>query len=389
MSEIEIVPAKGLGKFLEFSKAQRLIYKGMKGFAPQLDAARWTLYGSRLNPHFKSVDSQAWLAYKDGKIAGRIQAQIYKDLVPVGASPAQFGCLDSIEDDAVLSALLEAAETWLRDRGAGVVHGPFSPNVWGEAGMLIEGYAAVPMIFMPWNPAYLPAMLERHGYAKARDLISYRYAITEKDRDQGAGIVARPEWRDRLKIRTVDLKDIKTEAAVIVDIFNDAWSDNWGYVPFTYEEFMSSAESLKYVMTNDGGFIVELDGVAQAFAIVLPNLNEVTEDLDGKLLPFGLPKLVSRVRSHQYKTSRLMLFGIRKALQRKAVGGVVILAFIQEIRRRSGQYPSIEQCEFGWVLEDNTGMRKPIEMSGAEIDKVHRIYAKDLTAAVAAKAVAA
>jgi hypothetical protein len=389
MSEIKIVPVKGLGGFLEFCKVQRLIYTGMKGFAPQLDAERWALYGSKLNPHFKSVDWQAWLAYKDGKIAGRILAQIYKERVPLGASPAQFGCLDTIEDDAVLGALLEAAETWLRDRGAGMVHGPFSPYIWGEVGMLVEGYTAVPMIFMPWNPSYLPAMLERHGYSKARDLISYRYAITEKDKDQGAGIVSRPEWRERLKIRTIDLKNIKAEAELIVDIFNDAWSENWGFVPFTHEEFMASADSLKYFVPPECGFMVELDGVAQAFAVVLPNLNEITEDLEGKLLPFGLPKVISRVRNHRYKTARLMLFGIRKTLQRKAIGGAVILAFIQEIRRRSAQYPSIDRCEFGWVLEDNMGMRKPIEMSGAEIDKIHRIYGKDLTAAAAPKAVAA
>jgi hypothetical protein len=389
MSEIKIVPVKGLGAFLEFCKVPRLIYKGMEGFAPQLDAERWTLYGSKLNPHFKSVDWQAWLAYKDGKPAGRIQAQIYKDIVPLGASPAQFGCLDTIEDDAVLGALLEAAETWLRDRGADMIHGPFSPSIWSEMGMLVDGFDAMPMIFMPWNPSYLPAMLERRGYAKARDVVSYRYLVSDKDKTESSSILARPEWRERLKIRTIDLNDIKAEAALIVDIFNDAWRDNWGFVPFTYEEFMSSAESLKYVMPPEGGFVVELDGVAQAFAIVLPNLYEIIDDLDGKLFPLGLPKMISRIRKHQYKTMRLALFGLRSALQRKALGGAVILAFIEEIRRRSRHYPTIEHCEFGWVLEDNFGMRKPIELAGAVVDKVHRIYGKDLTAAVAAKTAAA
>jgi hypothetical protein len=232
-------------------------------------------------------------------------------------------------------------------------------------------------------------MIEKHGYAKARDVISYRYAVSDKDRAENPGIIVRPEWRDRLKIRTIDLNNIKAEAALIIDIFNDAWSENWGFVPFTYEEFMSSADSLKYVMPPEGGFMIELDGAAQAFGIVLPNLNEITDDLDGKLLPLGLPKVISRIRKHQYKTMRLALFGVRKALQRKAVGGAVILAFIEECRRRSQQYPTIEHCEFGWVLEDNMGMRRPIEMSGAEIDKVHRIYGKDLTAFAAAKAAAA
>jgi hypothetical protein len=389
MGDIKIVPVKGIGAFLDFCKVPRLIYKGQTGFAPQLDAERWTLHGSKLNPHFKSVDWQAWLAYKDGKLAGRIQAQIYKDIKPLEASPAQFGCLDAIDDDAVFSALIETAETWLRDRGATLIHGPFSPSIWSEMGMLIDGYSAVPMIFMPWNPPYLPQMMDRYGYTKARDVISYRYAVTEKDKAKGSGIIERPEWRERLKIRTIDLNKVKDEAALVVDIFNDAWSENWGFVPFTYEEFMSSADSLKYVMPPEGGFIVELDGVPQAFAIILPNLNEITHDLDGKLLPFGLPKVISRIRKHPYKSVRLALFGVRKALQRKAVGGAVILAFIDEVRQRSRLHPSIERCEFGWVLENNIGMRKPIEMSGAEIDKVHRIYAKDLTSVASARAAAA
>ena len=128
--------------------------------------------------------------------------------------------------------------------------------------------------------------------------------------------------------------------------------------------------------------MVELDGVAQAFAVVLPNLNEITEDLDGKLLPFGLPKVISRVRNHRYKTARLMLFGIRKALQRKAVGGAVILAFIEEFRRRISAISdrsNIANSAGCW--KTIIGMRKPIEMSGAKIDKIHRIYGKDLTAA--------
>ena len=379
MSKIEILPVKGIGRFLDFTKVPRLLYKGREGFAPCLDAERWTLYGAKLNPHFKEVDLQAWIAKRDGRLVGRIYAQVYKNgITPVGASPAQFGCLDAIEDDAVVGALIETAESWLRQHGATKIHGPFSPSVNSEAGMLVEGFTAVPMIFMPWNPPYLPALLEAHGYHKARDLISYRYDLKPEDRSDKAGILARPEWRDRLKIRTIDLKTIAEEAKVLVDIFNDAWSENWGFVPFTYDEFMSTADGMKLIMPQDGGFIVELDGVAQAFGVILPNLHEVTADLDGKLFPLGLPKLLTRLRKHSYKSGRLALFGIRKALHRKAIGGVVILAFIEEMRRRACGY-DVKHVEFGWVLEDNLGMRKPIEMSGSKIDKVHRIYEKDLT----------
>jgi hypothetical protein len=387
MSDIAVQPVAGLKAFLDFCKVPRLIYKGGKGFAPLLDAERWTLLGAKLNPHFAAVEHQAWVARKDGKLAGRIYAQVYKPgIVPVGASPMQFGCFDAIEDEAVVDALLAAAEGWLRQRGAATIHGPFSLSPNSECGMLVDGFTAVPMIFMPWNPPYLPALIEARGYHKARDLISYRYDITASDHVDSPGIIARPEWRDRLKIRNIDLKGMKTEAALIVDIFNDAWSENWGFVPFTYDEFMSTADALKYIMPPDGGFIVELDGAAQAFGIVLPNLHEITADFDGRLFPFGLPRLISRVRNHQFKAGRLCLFGIRRALHRKAAGGAVILAFIEECRRRSGRYASMEHVEFGWVLEDNLGMRRPIELSGAKLDKVHRIYEKDLSGAPIAAA---
>ncbi len=380
MSRIEIVPADGLFNFLAFCRLPRLIYKDQPGFSPPLDAERWTMFAHKLNPHFKLVQSQTWLARKNGKLAGRISAQIYDEAyTPRGASRAQFGCLDAIDDDEVVAALTGAAEDWLRQHGATVVHGPFSPSVNSETGLLVQGFDATPMVFMPWNPAYLGEALERQGYQKARDLISYRYDVGEKDREASARILSRPEWRKRLNIRTLNLKDLGKEAETIVDIFNDAWSENWGFVPFTLAEFMSSAEGLKLVMPPEGGFMIELDGEAQAFGIILPNLHEVTADLGGRLFPFGLPRVISRIRNHAFTSGRLALFGIRRALHRKAAGGAVILAFIEEMRDRS-KSSSIEHVEFGWVLEDNFGMRRPIELSGARIDKVHRVYEKSLAA---------
>jgi hypothetical protein len=377
---IEIIPANGLRNFLSFCRLPRLLYQNQPGFAPPLDAERWTMFAGKLNPHFKLVQSQAWLARKNGKLAGRILAQIYDEAyAPLGASRAQFGCLDAIDDDGVTAGLMRAAEDWLRQRGATLVHGPFSPSVNSETGLLVQGFEAAPMVFMPWNPPYLVDSLERQGYTKARDLISYRYDVGEQDRQASPSIMERPEWRKRFNIRTLDLKNIGKEAEIIVDIFNDAWSENWGFVPFTLAEFMSSADGLKLVMPPEGGFMIELDGVPQAFGVVLPNLHEVTADLGGRLFPFGLPRVISRIRNHAFKSGRLALFGIRRALHRKAAGGAVILAFIEEMRQRS-KSSSIGHVEFSWVLENNFGMRRPIELSGARIDKVHRVYEKSLAA---------
>lgn len=382
---VEVIPANGLRNFLAFCRLPRLIYKDQPNFVPSLDAERWTLFSRKLNPHFKLVQSQSWIARKNGKLAGRIFAQIYNDgIAPLGASRAQFGCLDAIEDDETVAALTQAAENWLRERGAALVHGPFSPSINSESGLLVEGFDALPMFLVPWNPAYLGGCLERQGYKKARDLISYRYDVGEKDRVAEQKIVGRPEWRKRLNIRALDLKKLAKEAEIIVDIFNDAWSENWGFVPFTLDELMSSADALKWVVPSEGGFMkggfmIELDGVPQAFGLVLPNLHEITGDLGGRLFPLGLARVVSRIRHHAFLSGRLALFGIRRALHRKVAGGAVILAFIEEMRQRSISSP-IEHVEFGWVLEDNLGMRRPIEFAGASVYKVHRVYEKALAA---------
>ena len=229
MNKLEILPVEGLGRFLAFCRLPRQLYSGNKGFAPSLDAERWTLHAHKLNPHFKHVSAKAWLARKDGKICGRIFAQFYNaNIEPVGASRAQFGSLDAIEDRSVVAALVGAAESWLKAQGASVIHGPFSPSVNSETGMLVEGFEAQPMIFMPWHPPYLGKMLKALGYTKARDLLSYRYEVTQEDFDDQRSVMSRPEWRDRLKIRTLDLKNLGSESGILTDIFNDCLEPELG-----------------------------------------------------------------------------------------------------------------------------------------------------------------
>ena len=377
MARIEIVPVEGLSRFLTFCKLPRLLYKGATGFAPPLDVERWTLFAHSLNPHYKLVEEVKFLARRDGRWVGRISAHVYKDgVTPVGASGAQFGALDAVDDIEVVRALTQAAESWLKEKGATRINGPFSPTINGECGMLIEGFDATPMVFMPWHPLYLSRHLEAQGYEKAKDLISYRFDIDATLLAQKSRISERKEWRDRLKLRPLDLDKLKSgETALMEELFNDGWSGNWGFVPFTRAEFDSTADALKYVMPPDFGIVVELDGKPQSFVIALPNLFEILSDLDGRLLPFGLAKLISRMRGHKFNAARIVLLGTRKALQNSATGGAILLAMIEEMRRR-GAGASIRQLEAGWVLEDNLAMRRPIEMFGGKVDKIHRIYEK-------------
>lgn len=377
MARIEIVPVAGLSTFTTFCKLPRLLYKGAPGFAPPLDIERWTLFAHMLNPHYKLVEDQKFLARRDGEWIGRIAAHVYKDgITPVAASPAQFGALDAVDDIEVVRALVEAAENWLKAKGATRINGPFSPTINGEVGMLIEGFESTPMFLTPWHPPYLSRHLAALGYEKAKDLVSYRIAIDETFLNEKPLISNRKEWRDRLKLRPLDLDNLKTtETALMEELFNDGWRDNWGFVPFTKAEFDSTADALKYVMPPEFGIMVELDGAPVSFLVALPNLFEIVSDFDGRLFPFGLPKLISRMRNHKFNTARIVLLGTRKALQNSATGGAILLSMIEEMRRR-GAKASITHMEAGWVLEDNMAMRKPIEMFGGKVDKVHRIYEK-------------
>lgn len=379
MARIEILPVDGLSRFATFCRLPRLLYAGAKGFAPPLDVERWTVFAHKLNPHYKLVDEQKFLARRDGEWVGRVMAQIYKPgVVPVGASNAQFGALDAIDDIEVVRALTQAAEDWLRAKGAERINGPFSPTINKECGLLVDGFEAAPMFFMPWHPPYLSRHLESLGYEKAQDLLSYRFDISNEDLEKSPRISSRREWRDRLKLRPLNMKALKQgETALMAELFNDGWSDNWGFVPFSKEEFDSDADALQYLVPSDFGIVVELDGVPQSFAIALPNLNEILADLNGRLFPFGWAQVLARLRSHKFDSARLLLLGTRKWLQKSATGGAILLALIEEMRRRGANF-HIPYLEAGWVLENNADMRRPIEMFGGKVDKIHRIYEKRL-----------
>ncbi|GLI94612.1 hypothetical protein [Methylocystis echinoides] len=381
MARIEIVPVEGLARFTTFCKLPRLLYKGAEGFAPPLDIERWTLFAHLLNPHYKLVEDQKFLARRDGQWVGRISAHVYKPgITPVGASPEQFGALDAVDDIEVVRALTAAAEGWLREKGATRINGPFSPSVNGECGMLVEGFTATPMFLTPWHPPYLSRHIEALGYAKAKDLFSYRFEIDAALLNEKPRIMSRKEWQERLKLRPLDMATLKTgETALMEELFDDGWRDNWGFVPFTKAEFDSTADALKLVMPPEFGIVAELDGKPVSFVIALPNLFEIVSDFDGRLLPFGLAKLISRMRNHKFNAARIVLLGTRKTLQNSATGGAVLLGMIEEMRRR-GASASIRQLEAGWVLEDNIAMRRPIEMFGGQVDKIHRIYEKQLGA---------
>jgi hypothetical protein len=354
------------------------IYAEDPAWVPPLFEERRGHLDRTKNPYFKHADVQMWIARRDGRDVGRISAQIdHVYLERHGDATGHFGLLEAEDDPAVFAALLGTAEKWLRERGMRRILGPFSLSINDESGLLIDGFDTPPMIMMNHAPPYYGAHLAALGYVKAKDLIAYDYDSFEPMPPAAANLVERLRAMPNVRLRDSNDHDGKAELHIMLDIFNDAWSENWGFVPFQEEEILHAAKELEQLIDKDLVCIAELDGVPVAMGVSLPNLNEAIADLDGKLLPFGWAKLLWRLKTRSFTTARLALMGVRKHLHGTPMGGAFAFAVIDSLReahRRRG----VRRVELSWILEDNMAMRRIIEAVGGRPYKTFRIYERDL-----------
>lgn len=328
------------------------------------------------NPFFEHAEVALFTAWKDERLVGRISAQIDHEHLRIHEDNAGFfGFFDTIDDQEVATALVEAAERWLVERGMSVMRGPFSLSINEESGLLVEGFDEPPVVMCPHHRAYQGALAEGAGLVKAKDCYGWRYEVGEPaPRAQRAweAITALPE----LKFRTVDTGKLKTQVHDILGVFNDAWQHNWGFVPATDAEAKKMAADLK-LMLNDLSFFAEIDGQPVGICICLPNLNEVTRDFGGKLTPLNIGKLVWRLKVREPSSARLMLLGIKTELRGKKRYAPLAMAIIAELIRR-GRRMNYEWAELGWTLEDNRLINATIRSIGATIYKRYRIYEKPI-----------
>ena len=332
---------------------------------------------SRKNPLFEHAEGTLFTAHRNGFCVGRVSATIdrahiarYKD----GAG--FFGFLDTIDDQEIATALLESAAGWLRERGMKIMRGPISMSVNEELGCLVEGFDTPPMIMMQHHWPYQGGLIEGAGLAKLKDFYAWRYQIgnvparAQKAHDE---IDALPE----VKSRHLDVKNLERDLRTVVDVFNDAWSDNWSFVPFTEAELLKLGEDLKLIGIPGLTYITEVDGEPAAVAVALPNINELIRDMDGKLFPGGLPKLLWRLKVVGPKTARLIILGIRKKYRnvRKYAG---LSAYIYVKMNRAGRDAGIQWGELSWTDEDNGPVNVGIKFMGGKIYKRYRVYERAL-----------
>lgn len=329
------------------------------------------LLDTKKNPFYKNADISFFLAEVNGKIAGRIAAIHNKGYNQfTGEECGFFGFFECIDNQSVANLLFKVAGDWLAARGLKTTYGPFSPNMMAEIGVLIEGFEHYPAFLMPYNKPYYDKLITGAGFEKHIDLLAYRITkdIVDVDRlARGNEVVKRrlPEF----KLRNINLKKYKQEIVIIRDIFNIAWSKNWGFSPLTDEEFEYLVKDLRFMLDSELAYIGEVDGKPVCFSITLPDLNYALRRMKGKLLPTGIFKLL--YHKSKSKDLRTVLMGIIPEFQGKGLDSVMNMeALIQGLKK------GYETSEVSWILETNHSMINTAERYGSQIEKRYRIFKK-------------
>jgi len=354
------------------------VYRDDPYWVPPLKDEVHGLLDPKKNPWFGHGRAALWLATRGGRPVGRISAQV-DDLVQEHMAPGtgQWGMFEAVDGEAA-AQLIATAEDWLREQGMTRALGPISISIWDEPGLLIQGFEQSPMVMMGHHRPEYRAWIEAAGYRKAKDLFTYELDIRIDMIPVIDRLIKAGEKNPRIRIRNVDKSRFQEEAAIILNLLNDAWSDNWGFVPLTEAEIAYAGKKLKPIIYEDLVRIAEYEGEPVAFMMTIPDINELIRDLNGELFPFGWAKLLWRLRNPRTKRVRVPLMGVAKKLQGSRLAGQLAFMLIEHIRRACvGKY-GVTHGEFGWILEDNQGMMSIAQLPGANINHTYRIFEKDL-----------
>lgn len=335
------------------------------------------------NPFFGHAEVQLFLARRSGKIVGRISAHI--DHLALAQPPEQgmgpgtgnWGLFEAVDMD-VARTLITTAEDWLGARGMSRVLAPLSMSIWEEPGQLTKGHDHAPTLMMGHQPAHYAEWFEALSYKPAKTLHTYELDITTEFPNLIQRIVQSGEKNPRIRIRRVNKRNFAAEAALVLDILNDAWSDNWGFVPFSEKEIAYAGKKFKPIVREDLIMIAEYDGEPVAFMMTLPDMNEVIKPMGGKLFPTNWAKLLSWLRKPRVRTMRVPLMGVRKRLQSSRMASQLAFMMIEYIRRAAIAEYGASRGEIGWILEDNQGMNAIAEAINSHVNREYVIYDKVL-----------
>ena len=377
--DITVTPVESKADLNAFIALPKRLYAGHKGYVAPLDIERREAFTPGKNPLFEHVEVRFFLARRAGKVVGRISAQIDRaHLERYNDSTGHFGCLAAEDDPAIFAALFAAAEGWLRAKGMQHVTGPFSLSVNEEVGLLIHGFDSRPVLLVPYDPPYAGPRVEACGYGKAKDVFSYDYDVQNAPETIGAKLLKRGGLEGRVKVRTANMKMFDAEVRTLVSIFNDAWSDNWGFVPFTQAEIDHASKAFGPVIVPELAVFVDVDDESVAFIVALTNVYEAVAEFDGKLGPINLAKLLWRLKIAGVGSTRVPLMGVKKKFRNHPLLGAGLAMIAIDALRANGKRLGKTSAELGWILEDNKATNNIIRSVGGVHYKTHRIYEKAL-----------
>jgi hypothetical protein len=374
---VEVRPVSSKRELRAFIDVPYAVYADDPAWVPPLRTEQRHQFSPK-SAFFQHARVQLFVAYRDGKPVGRISAQI-DDLRMEHYADAtgHFGVLEAIDDPAVFAALLGAAEEWLRAQGMTRVIGPFNLSINGDIGVMIEGFEKPPVFLTGHGRRYYDARVQELGYHKAKDVVAYTLDPT-KDRPRTMVESARrAREQARVRIRPLDKSRMAEETATISAVFNDAWANNWSFVPFTQAEFAELAGALKYLVPKDLVQFAEVDGETAAMLVIVPNLNELIGDLRGNLLPLGWAKLLWRLKFQRPKSARVALMGVCQKFHTSSLAMALVFGLIEAVRE-SNAHEGMEFLEMGWVLEDNFPLLRVMRLLGGKQYKSYRVYEKSL-----------
>ncbi len=376
----EIIAINKKHDLAEFLELPYRLYRGQANWIAPLKFERKALINRNKNPGLANIDFQFFLAKRDGETIGRIAAiwnknhqKLYND------NQGHFGFLDCVEEENILRDLFAAAENWLKIQGAKTIAGPLSFSIYEEAGLLVDGFDTPPFIMMPYGRPFYAQGLKNLGFEKATDLFAY-FA------DMHAGyprpkivqtMLSHIKNDKNITVRPMLMGKFLQEVQMAMEIFNDAWSDNWGHLPLSGAQIKHMANELKPIIRPDFFWVCEYRNEPAAFILMVPNINEAIFDLHGKLLPFGWAKLLYRLKIKGIKTARIPLMGVKREFQRKK-SGLAMAAFLSEKAFEMGRNAGFTHVEMSWILENNKSMIRIIEQAQGKAYKTYRIYEKSI-----------
>lgn len=370
MSKVEVVEVENAGQLNKFIKYPHKLYKDDPNYVAPLDMERKEFFDKNKNPFYKTAKTKLFLAMDGKEVVGRIATCVdyqYNDFHDQNIG--NFGFFDCPDDYDIASTLLRVAMITLKKEGATKMRGPMNFNTNHECGFLVEGFDTPPMVMMTYNKPYIPKLAEKFGMKKAMDMLALKMHSSDPLSERMERIALHIQKRSKLTVRPLNMKDFNNEIKRALDVYNQAWQHNWGFVPMTEDEFKFQGHNLKQVVDPNVVLFVEHEGKPIAFVLALPDVNQALKSLKGSLFPLGVLKLLwnTKIRNKVHNI-RIVTFGIIPEFQKKGIDSFLFYHIY-----KAGGAHGYQEAELSWILESNEMMLRSAEEMGAVPNKRYRI----------------